>query len=109
MISAAAEVWKLPDRDWIDYLSYCSPGSWDEMIITSLSAVLHPGTVGMHRGRPHRRQTVNTVVNIVDYSFLPWLLPIGRPWSLGCVENGNQRVFKNLLAFLAAIWYINLA
>ena len=27
--------------------------------------------------------------------------------TVGCVENGNQRVFKNLLAFFADIWYID--
>ena len=27
--------------------------------------------------------------------------------QLGRVENENQSVFKNLLAFLAAIWYID--
>ena len=27
--------------------------------------------------------------------------------TLGRVENGNQRVFKNLLAIFAAIWYID--
>ena len=26
---------------------------------------------------------------------------------VGRVENGNRRVFKNLLAFFAAIWYID--
>ena len=36
---AVAVVWQLPDRDWTDYLSYCFPRSWDEMIITSLSVV----------------------------------------------------------------------
>ena len=29
-----------------------------------------------------------------------------RACTVGCVENGNQRVFRNLLAFFAAIWYI---
>ena len=27
--------------------------------------------------------------------------------TIGRVENGVQRVFKNLLAFFAAIWYID--
>ena len=27
--------------------------------------------------------------------------------TVGRVENGNQSVFKNLLAFFAAIWYID--
>ena len=31
----------------------------------------------------------------------------GTPCTLGCVENGNQSVIKNLLAFFAAFWYID--
>ena len=44
----------------------------------------------------------------VLYNRLILLLHASHPFSealVGHVENGNQRVFKNLLSYCSAIWY----
>ena len=52
--------------------------------------------------------SVQSFVYSLEYTVLSvqsWVFSV--KCTLGCVENGNQRVFKNLLAFFAAIWYID--
>ena len=68
---------------------------------TFLLLLAVPGAFFLHPGLVYWDLTLPMFVQKrtnIDYD---------TPQAVGRVENGNQRVLKNLLAFFAAIWYID--